>query len=98
VSHCSSIAGINIEPVYSEISIVTLFQIGYEGERGDLTAENIAEKDNIIPWHTNKYPFTCILMISDTSGMQGGGALLKTGSGVFEMNPSAKVSLLNALE
>jgi hypothetical protein len=98
VAHCSSIAGIDIEPVYSEISIVTLFQMGYEGERGDLIAENMVEKDNIIPWHTDKYPFACILMISDTSDMQGGETLLKTGSGVFEMNPPAKVSLLNSLK
>jgi hypothetical protein len=93
VAHCSSIAGIDIEPVCSEISIVTLFQKGHEGEKGDLIAENMEEKDNIIPWHTDKYPFTCILMISDTLDMQGGETLLKTGSEVFEMNTPAKVSL-----
>jgi hypothetical protein len=49
VAHCSSIASINIELVYLEIFIVTLFQIRYKGEREDLIAENIIEKDNIIP-------------------------------------------------
>ena len=98
MTHCFSIASINIELVYSEIFIVTLFQIGYKGEKGDLITENIVEKDNIIPWHTNKYLFACILMISDTLDMQGGKTLLKTGSGVFKMNPPAKVSLLNSLK
>jgi hypothetical protein len=43
----------------------------------------IAEDDNlpVVGWHRDSYPFVCVLMMSDTTGMQGGETALRTGTG-----------------
>jgi len=35
----------------------------------------------IVDWHTDSYPFVCVLMLSDCKGMVGGETALRTGSG-----------------
>ena len=35
----------------------------------------------IVDWHTDSYPFVCVLMLSDCTGMVGGETALKTGNG-----------------
>ena len=35
----------------------------------------------IVDWHTDSYPFVCVLMLSDCTGMVGGETALKTGRG-----------------
>ena len=35
----------------------------------------------IVDWHTDSYPFVCVLMMSDTTTMVGGETALRTGTG-----------------
>ena len=35
----------------------------------------------IVDWHTDSYPFVCVLMLSDCSKMIGGETALRTGDG-----------------
>jgi len=43
----------------------------------------ISEEDEeaIVGWHRDSYPFVCVLMMSDTTGMIGGETALRTGTG-----------------
>jgi hypothetical protein len=43
----------------------------------------IAEDDGkaVVDWHRDSYPFVCVLMMSDTTGMVGGETALKAGNG-----------------
>lgn len=35
----------------------------------------------IVDWHTDSYPFVCVLMLSDCKDMIGGETALRTGNG-----------------
>lgn len=35
----------------------------------------------IVDWHTDSYPFVCVLMLSDCTNMIGGETALRTGTG-----------------
>ena len=35
----------------------------------------------IVDWHTDSYPFVCVLMLSDCTHMIGGETMLRTGTG-----------------
>lgn len=35
----------------------------------------------VVDWHTDSYPFVCVLMLSDCSDMIGGETALRTGNG-----------------
>jgi len=35
----------------------------------------------IVDWHTDSYPFVCVTMLSDCTGMLGGETALRTGTG-----------------
>lgn len=35
----------------------------------------------IVNWHTDSYPFVCVLMLSDCTNMIGGETALRTGTG-----------------
>jgi hypothetical protein len=39
------------------------------------------EDDAIVSWHTDAYPFVCVLMLSDCTGMIGGETALRTANG-----------------
>ncbi len=39
------------------------------------------EDKPIVDWHTDSYPFVCVLMLSDCTNMIGGETALRTGSG-----------------
>jgi hypothetical protein len=39
------------------------------------------DDDAIVGWHRDSYPFVCVLMMSDTTGMVGGETALRTGNG-----------------
>jgi hypothetical protein len=43
----------------------------------------ISEEDEeaVVGWHRDSYPFVCVLMMSDTTGMIGGETALRTGTG-----------------
>lgn len=55
----------------------------------------IAEDDNmpVVGWHRDSYPFVCVLMMSDTTGMLGGETALRTGTGeIMKVRGPSKVS------
>lgn len=35
----------------------------------------------VVGWHTDSYPFVCVLMLSDCANMVGGETALRTGNG-----------------
>lgn len=35
----------------------------------------------VVGWHTDSYPFVCVLMLSDCTNMVGGETALRTGTG-----------------
>ena len=39
------------------------------------------DKQPIVGWHTDSYPFVCVLMLSDCTEMIGGETALRTGNG-----------------
>lgn len=46
------------------------------------TGRTLSEDDKpIISWHHDSYPFVCVTMLSDCSGMIGGETVLRTGDG-----------------
>jgi hypothetical protein len=47
-------------------------------DAGDLVAE---DQNPVVDWHRDSYPFVCVLMMSDVTGMIGGETALKTGTG-----------------
>lgn len=43
----------------------------------------LADDDNdkpIVGWHTDSYPFVCVLMLSDCTNMVGGETVIRTAS------------------
>ena len=44
--------------------------------------DQVAEDDSpIVDWHHDSYPFVCVTMLSDCTGMVGGETALKTARG-----------------
>lgn len=51
-------------------------------EREGKATGGFSEDDKpIISWHHDSYPFVCVTMLSDCSGMVGGETVLRTGDG-----------------
>ncbi|APA07026.1 hypothetical protein SS1G_04286 [Sclerotinia sclerotiorum 1980 UF-70] len=78
----SKIAGVDLVPVMDyEIGHINL---SVPGKRKDHDSSAlISEEDEkpIVGWHRDSYPFVCVLMMSDTTGMVGGETALRTGYG-----------------
>ncbi|KAF7906099.1 hypothetical protein EAF00_000378 [Botryotinia globosa] len=78
----SKIAGVDVVPVMDyEIGHVNLSVPGKK--RNHDSSVLISEEDEkpIVGWHRDSYPFVCVLMMSDTTGMVGGETALRTGFG-----------------
>ncbi|ATZ45662.1 hypothetical protein BCIN_01g04060 [Botrytis cinerea B05.10] len=78
----SKIAGVDLVPVMDyEIGHVNLSVPG--NRRNHDSSALISEDDEkpIVGWHRDSYPFVCVLMMSDTTGMVGGETALRTGFG-----------------
>lgn len=78
----SKIAGVELVPIIDyEIGHINISRPGNKQEHNE--KELIAEDDNkaVVDWHRDSYPFVCVLMMSDTTGMQGGETALRTGTG-----------------
>ncbi|ESZ98847.1 hypothetical protein SBOR_0705 [Sclerotinia borealis F-4128] len=78
----SKIAGVDLVPVMDyEIGHINL---SVPGERLDHDSSALISEDDekaIVGWHRDSYPFVCVLMMSDTTGMVGGETALRTGYG-----------------
>jgi len=54
------------------------------------------EEKAIVGWHRDSYPFVCVLMLSDTTGMVGGETALRTGTGdIMKVRGPSKVNNRN---
>ncbi|CAI6341639.1 unnamed protein product [Periconia digitata] len=87
----SSIAGIDIVPAmdYEIAHInhsvkVTTASKDQSASRESLSNNKTDEDDDekpIVGWHTDSYPFVCVLMMSDCTGMVGGETAVRTADG-----------------
>jgi hypothetical protein len=50
-------------------------------KEGNITGGTPEDDKPIISWHHDSYPFVCVTMLSDCSGMIGGETVLRTGDG-----------------
>ncbi|KAH7417237.1 hypothetical protein BKA64DRAFT_702018 [Cadophora sp. MPI-SDFR-AT-0126] len=76
----SKIAGVDLVPVMDyEIGHVNLSIPGNKKDHKDLGDDD--DGGAIVGWHRDSYPFVCVLMMSDTTGMVGGETALRTGFG-----------------
>ena len=76
----SKIAGVDLVPVMDyEIGHVNLSIPGNKEDHKDLGEDD--DGGAIVGWHRDSYPFVCVLMMSDTTGMVGGETALRTGFG-----------------
>lgn len=51
------------------------------GNGSDEVTDMSGQDKPIVGWHKDSYPFVCVLMMSDVSGMVGGETALRTGNG-----------------
>ncbi len=81
LSIVSKIAGIDLVPVID----IEIGNINVSVQDPDADLGKVAnQSDDDIPvtkWHNDSYPFVCVVMMSDTTGMVGGETALRTGSG-----------------
>jgi len=48
----------------------------------------------VVGWHNDSYPFVCVLMLSDCTGMVGGETALRTGNGdILKVRGPQRVSI-----
>ncbi|RMZ74005.1 ubiquitin-conjugating enzyme e2 [Pyrenophora seminiperda CCB06] len=59
-----------------EAELKAINQSGNEGSAEDIVVPG--QDKPIVGWHTDSYPFVCVLMMSDVSGMVGGETALRT--------------------
>lgn len=88
VAIVSKLAGIDLIPWSEyEIAHINLCVKSDEQAASERTASkqpSHASPDDdkpIVGWHTDSYPFVCVLMMSDCTNMVGGETALRTGSG-----------------
>lgn len=84
----SEIAGIELVPAMDlDISHINLCsKISETAEEETLSAHRNDEDDDkgaLVGWHTDSYPFVCVVMLSDCSQMIGGETALRTGTGTI---------------
>lgn len=65
-----------------EIGHINLSVKSEEQKQRELVAHsNGQDEQPIVGWHTDSYPFVCVLMLSDCTEMIGGETALRTGTG-----------------
>ena len=81
LSIISKIAGVDLVPVMDiEVGSINISVRDPEHDFGRATDQ--ADDDvPITRWHVDSYPFVCVVMMSDASGMVGGETALQSGSG-----------------
>lgn len=74
----SQIAGVDLVPAID----LEIGHINLSLANGNEAAEKKDDDDTpIVGWHTDSYPFVCVLMLSDCTTMIGGETALRTGDG-----------------
>lgn len=83
----SKVAGIDLVPAIDlEIGHVNVSVSTEEEQKAALQKIHEGGMDDgddtpVVGWHTDSYPFVCVLMLSDCTNMVGGETALRTGSG-----------------
>lgn len=78
----SKIAGVELVPVMDyEIGHINMSVPRKKKEYDVNTMASEDDEEAIVGWHRDSYPFVCVLMMSDTTGMIGGETALRTGTG-----------------
>lgn len=83
----SKIAGIDLVPAIDfEIGHVNVSVSTKDEQKAALQKMRDGGMDDeddtpVVGWHTDSYPFVCVLMLSDCTNMVGGETALRTGSG-----------------
>ena len=90
----SKIAGVDLVPVMDyEIGHINMSIPGDKKEYNSSTMISEDDEEAIVGWHRDSYPFVCVLMMSDTTGMVGGETALRTGFGdIKKVRGPSKVS------
>ncbi|RDL34622.1 Uncharacterized protein BP5553_07750 [Venustampulla echinocandica] len=82
LSIISKIAGIELVPQMDyEIGHVNMSVPRKQSAGGNNVTPPDDDGGAIVGWHRDSYPFVCVLMMSDTTGMIGGETALRTGTG-----------------
>jgi hypothetical protein len=82
LSIVSKIAGVDLVPVMDyEIGHINLSIPGEKKQYDNKSMISEEDDEPIVGWHRDSYPFVCVLMMSDTTGMVGGETALRTGTG-----------------
>lgn len=81
----SAIAGIELVPAMdldiAHINLSAQSQDTMEEEPVDCECSEDDDKNALVGWHKDSYPFVCVVMLSDCSQMIGGETALRTGTG-----------------
>ena len=78
----SKVAGVDLVPVMDyEIGHINMSTPSEPKQYNSDTAISEDDDEAIVGWHRDSYPFVCVLMMSDTTGMIGGETALRTGTG-----------------
>lgn len=83
----SKLAGVDLIPwsdyEVAHINLSSKTEEQVKQERECIEQQAACDKDDkpIVGWHTDSYPFVCVLMMSDCDGMIGGETALRTGDG-----------------
>jgi hypothetical protein len=95
----SKIAGVELVPVMDyEIGHINLSIPGDKKQYDSNTMISEEDEEAIVGWHRDSYPFVCVLMMSDTTGMVGGETALRTGFGdIKKVRGPSKVSCLPSI-
>ena len=88
----SKIAGVELVPVMDyEIGHINM---SIPGNKKAYNSNSMEDEEAIVGWHRDSYPFVCVLMMSDTTGMIGGETALRTGTGdIKKVRGPSKVSI-----
>ncbi|PMD24824.1 hypothetical protein NA56DRAFT_593891 [Hyaloscypha hepaticicola] len=82
LSIISKIAGVELVPVMDyEIGHINMSVPGAKIKCNKDAPVTEDDEEAIVGWHRDSYPFVCVLMMSDTTGMVGGETALRTGTG-----------------
>ena len=89
----SEVAGIDLIPAMNyEIAAINISV----NDQTTTVVNNTKSEDEDLPafaWHWDSYPFVCVTMLSDCTGMVGGETALKTASGeIMKVRGPAMVS------
>lgn len=80
----SKIAGIDLVPAF-EYDVghinVSVNDVNTEVVQSKDSNYNSADAMSAFGWHTDSFPFVCVTMLSDCTGMVGGETAMRTGNG-----------------